>query len=287
MGAQIAMLWEQLRIPPEEQRAFTESVKGLGMDTIAKGEAELKRLKSLKSGMLGKLIAEARETIEELWEETNATEMHRNSFQSYYVQNEDDFDDTLLDEHEEYIKLLQDRLEKMKPINRIIERREDILRERMEYEELQKDSERLKQRGAAMAKQLMEEEKMARRIKRDLPKLTKLLNEKLQELKEMNGEDFQYQGEVYVETMAKQDEEWIEYKKNEMQLKLRKKQDDQVMEENKFVGKAVHVGKKKPSRPLGQSRLNNSAATSGRNTSDQKLLWTANSDEPLRQRTFT
>ena len=46
MGASIAMLWEKLRIPEEEQRAFTESVQGLGLDTIAKGEAELERLAS-------------------------------------------------------------------------------------------------------------------------------------------------------------------------------------------------------------------------------------------------
>jgi protein regulator of cytokinesis 1 len=287
MGAQIAMLWEQLRIPKEEQRAFTESVKGLGMDTIAKGQAELKRLKSLKGGMLGKLIAEAREMIEGLWEETNATEAHRNSFQPFYVQNEDEFDDSLFDQHEDYIKVLQDRLEKMKPINRIIERREDILRERMEYEELQKDSERLKQRGAAMAKQLMEEEKMARRIRRDLPKLTNLLTEKLSEWKETNGDDFLYNGEVYFDVMNKQEEEWIEYKNNEMQMKLKKKQDDQVMEENKLLGKPANIGKKNPSRPLGHSRLNNSKASNGRNKSDQKLLGTVNGTEPSRQRTFT
>jgi protein regulator of cytokinesis 1 len=39
MGAEIAMLWEKLRVPDDEQLAFTESVQGLGMDTIEKGEA--------------------------------------------------------------------------------------------------------------------------------------------------------------------------------------------------------------------------------------------------------
>ena len=56
MGGQIAMLWEQLSIPVEEQQAFTNSVKGLGMDTIEKGSAELQRLKQVKSKMLGTLI---------------------------------------------------------------------------------------------------------------------------------------------------------------------------------------------------------------------------------------
>lgn len=290
MGAQIAMLWEQLRIPVEEQRAFTESVKGLGMDTIAMGQAELKRLKSLKSGMLGKLVEEARDRIEELWEETNATEKHRKSFIAMDVLDEDMFDDDLLDQHDEYIKILEERLEKMKPINRVIERREEILRERMEYEELQKDSDRLKQRGAAMAKQLMEEEKMARRIKKELPKLTILLEEKLEEWKETHNEDFLYHGEIYAETMSKQNDEWMEYKQNELQLKLKKKQEDQVMEENKYPGLLGHSKKKNPSRPLGDgSRLHNitntTTETRARNTSDQKVLRTAHIG-PSRVRTL-
>merc|ERR1711957_747352 len=102
-----------------------------------------------------------------------------------------------------------------------------------EYEELQKDSDRLKQRGAAMAKQLMEEEKMARRIKRDLPRLTKMLNEKLDEWKDSHDEDFQYHGKLYVDVMDQQQQEWTEYKENEMQIKLKKKQDSFKQEENK------------------------------------------------------
>jgi protein regulator of cytokinesis 1 len=259
MGADIAMLWEQLRIPEEEQRAFTESVKGLGMDTISKGEAELKRLKTLKGEMLGKLVIESRETIEALWEETNATPEYRNNFALFKVKDEAAFDDDILDKHDDYIRLLQSRLEQMKPILQLIERREKILHERMEYEELQKDSDRLKQRGAAMAKQLMEEEKMARRIKRDLPKLTKLLEDKLREWKEESGEDFQLRGEIYAEVMERQEEEWAQYKESEMQFKLKKKQEEQNLEENKFLGKVNHGGKKKntTARPLGDSALQN------------------------------
>jgi Ase1/PRC1/MAP65 family protein len=288
MGTDIAMLWEQLRIPQEEQRAFTDSVKGLGMDTLSKGRAELQRLKSLKSGMLGKLVAEARESIQELWKETNATDALRCTFKQYHVVDEAEFDDELLDQHEDYIKVLQDRLEKMIPINRVIERREDILRERMEYEELQKDSDRLKQRGAAMAKQLMEEEKMARRIKRDLPKLTKVLMEKLDEWKESHGEDYVYDSEIYVEALARQEREWAEYKNNELQLKLRKKQDDQFMEENKFLGKSIHPNKKRhPGRPLGDaSRLGNTKASDSWNPSDQKVLHAVHVEQP-RLSTFT
>ena len=38
LGAEIACLWEKLKIGEDVQREFTESVKGLGMDTLMKGE---------------------------------------------------------------------------------------------------------------------------------------------------------------------------------------------------------------------------------------------------------
>lgn len=290
MGGQIAMLWEQLSIPIEDQQAFTNSVKGLGMDTIEKGSAELQRLKQVKGKMLGKLIDRAREDIEELWKETNGSYQQRKSFELFNVRDENTYDDKLLDEHEEYIAILQDRLEKMKPLNRLIERREDILRERMEYEELQKDSDRLKQRGSAMAKQLMEEEKMARRIKRDLPRLTTMLNDKLSEWKDSHDEGFQYQGQIYVDVIERQEEEWAEYKNNEMQLKLKKKQNYQNHEENrqlgKVSGKPLSGGKKRNMRPFAESsRANTMKPTRGRNEVEKKPLRKAQPGPP-RSRTY-
>ena len=235
MGAEIATLWEKLHIPEEEQLAFTESVQGLGIDTIEKGKAELKRLKNLKSKMLGKLIHEARQTIVDLWNQIDATKDYRSAFTPYNVSLEDCFSDELLDQHEEYIGQLSSRLEQMKPILRIIERREIIVRERYEYEELQKDSDRLKQRGAAMTRQLMEEEKMARRIKRELPRLTEILTDKLHDWKGKNGEDFQFRGETYLETMERQEEEWEQYKAEELQRKLQKKQEEKsLLTENRY-----------------------------------------------------
>jgi protein regulator of cytokinesis 1 len=234
MGAEIAMLWEKLRIPEEDQLAFTESVQGLGMATIEKGEAELKRLHFLKSSMLGNLIVEARETIRSLWDQINATREQRRRFDAYTFP-ENMFDEQLLDKHDEYITTLQTRLEEMKPVIRIIERREEILRERMEYEELQKDSERLQQRGASMTQQLMKEEKMARRIKKELPKLTETLLNHLAEWKEKHEEDFQYGGQVYLDVMEDQEQEWQEYKMNEHQRKQMKKQEEMALaSENRF-----------------------------------------------------
>jgi len=111
MGRKIAMLWEKLRIPKHEQNAFTQSVRSLGMETINKGEnkgeQELQRLHSLKAEMIEKLIFEARRAIDDLWKELHYSDDHRESFEAGKVQDESQFTDKLLEEHERYILLLQ------------------------------------------------------------------------------------------------------------------------------------------------------------------------------------
>uniref|UniRef100_A0A7S1FM88 Protein regulator of cytokinesis 1 n=1 Tax=Corethron hystrix TaxID=216773 RepID=A0A7S1FM88_9STRA len=224
LGAEIAMLWEKLRVPPEVQSAFTSSVQGLGMDTIMKGEAEVKRLNGMKSKMLVDLIAEARETIVALWEETNTNDEQRRSFTAMELNGDHYFTDELLAIHDEYIQVLQKRLDQMRPLLKIIEKREFIVKERQEYEEIQKDPDRLKQRGSALTKQLMLEEKMSRRIKKDLPKYTEMLIKKCEEWKVETCDAFRYKGEDYLKVMSAQEEDWQLYKAKEAHIKLERKQ---------------------------------------------------------------
>jgi Ase1/PRC1/MAP65 family protein len=267
MGAEIAVLWEKLHIHEDEQMAFTMSVQGLSLETIAKGENELKRLQALKSKMLGNLIHEARETIKQLWELTSVKVEERRKFAPFYVRDDSSMNDDLLEKHEVYIQTLQTRMEQMKPILRLIERREVIVRERVQYDELQKDPERLTQRGAALTKQLMAEERMAIRIKRDLPKLTEKLTETLNEWKNEHQEDFQYNGEVYTEIMARQEDEWRNYKADEAHRKLKKKQDEMNYVENRFVAQPLQQITKRrigATQPFGDTTANasNVATTS-------------------------
>jgi len=144
------------------QKAFTESVQGLGMDTIMKGETEVRRLHVLKAEMRGKLVEEARDQILALWEETNASPSQRAAFTQLNVEDEELFTDELMQQHDEEIAVLQVRLDQMRPILGMIEKREAVVSERTTYEELQKDPERLQQRGGALTKQLMMEEKVRR-----------------------------------------------------------------------------------------------------------------------------
>jgi len=228
LGAEIAMLWEKLKVGEDIQKAFTDSVQGLGMDTLMKGEVEVKRLHGLKREKLGELILEARETIKQLWEETNASQQQRDAFTRKQTTDKNDFTDETLELHDEEIQVLQARLDTMQPMLKMIEKREEVLVERVEYEELQKDPDRLKQRGGALTKQLMKEEKMQKRIKKDLPKYTDILSKKLREWEKECGEKFFWKGRDYAVVMAEQEQEWQAKKDAEAQKKLEKKQQEKA-----------------------------------------------------------
>jgi len=272
MGADIGELWEKLHVPMEEQKAFAGSINGLGMDTLEKGDREMSRLNNLKAEMMGKLVLETREEIRKLWDEINAKGSPSDSFEGMREEDEANFTDKLLAEHEEYIEVLIRRLEHMRPLLVMIEKREVIVKERVEYEELQKDPERLQQRGAALTKQLMKEEKMSRRIKKDLPKYTEHLEKKLKEWTESNNEPFLYKGEAYICMIKRQEEEWHHYKEKQTQMKqLKKKQQEKA--EIMLAKKAYHPlpGKKKlmTSAPLSDATNKVRAVSRGRSTFDK------------------
>eukprot|EP00584_Thalassiosira_punctigera_P018790 CAMPEP_0172561768 /NCGR_PEP_ID=MMETSP1067-20121228/94184_1 /TAXON_ID=265564 ORGANISM="Thalassiosira punctigera, Strain Tpunct2005C2" /NCGR_SAMPLE_ID=MMETSP1067 /ASSEMBLY_ACC=CAM_ASM_000444 /LENGTH=1353 /DNA_ID=CAMNT_0013351877 /DNA_START=72 /DNA_END=4134 /DNA_ORIENTATION=- len=243
MGSAIQALWSMLRVSQEEQRAFTTSIRGLGLDTLRKGEAEIARLDELKSVMIGKLVREQRQKIEELWDKTNSSTSERASFNAYFhIHDDEQLTDEVLVKHEEYVATLQSKLGKMQPILDLISKREAIIEERIELEFLQKDPDRLKGRHAS--KQLMKEEQMNRRVRKELPRITSNLEKALWQWYEENkpytaNEEeeaaldpdlghFMYQGSPYLGVIQCQEEEWRTRKERGEQERQRKRQEERV-----------------------------------------------------------
>ena len=262
MGQKINGLWNMLRIPNEDRARFTGSIRGLGSDTLTKGRAEVRRLEGLKGEMLGKLVREQRRDIEGLWAETGTGPAERAEFASRHDGLAgDDVTSAVLAEHEEYAESLRARLRKMRPILDLISRREAILEERTELELLQRDPGRLTGRGAS--KQLMREEKMGNRVKRDLPKVTKALERALREWHRENrpadgdgGADdpsaghFMYEGVPYLETVRVQEEEWRDRRERAEEERHRKKEE----ERSAAAGKASSFGYSTFSRLPGKKK---------------------------------
>ena len=245
LGTAIRDLWVMLRVSAEDQSAFTNTVRGLSMETIRKGKRELERLQELKAVMNGKLIKEERKKIEDLWKLTSASEAEKASFDEYFhIYDEDKFTDELLTSHQEYTAELNEKLDKMRPILDLIKKREDCVSDRFQLEELQKDPERLKGRHAF--KQLKEEEKMTKRVNQ-LPRLTneleKILQKWYQENKPSSTEEqetnptlghFLYNGTPYLETMHTQEHDWKMHKELEEQERHRKRDEERKSKQNSF-----------------------------------------------------
>ncbi|KAL7533014.1 hypothetical protein ACHAXR_004994, partial [Thalassiosira sp. AJA248-18] len=238
MGGTIGALWSMLRVPQEDQKAFTDTIRGLGLDTIRKGEAEIARLDELKSVMIGKLVREQRVTIEELWEKTNSCPAERASFNAYFhIHDDEQLTSEILVKHEEYVATLRSKLEKMQPILDLIARREAIIEDRIELEFLQKDPDRLKGRGAT--KRLMKEEKMRSRVTKELPKITSKLEKMLSQWYAENKLDegqggasdlghFMYQGSPYLHIIQDQEEEWRTRKERGELERQRKREEERA-----------------------------------------------------------
>ncbi|KAL7484906.1 hypothetical protein ACHAW6_010525 [Cyclotella cf. meneghiniana] len=277
MGQAIQALWAMLRVPPEEQKAFTDSIRGLSMDTIRKGERELDRLHELKVVMIGRLIRDQRKKIEVLWEQTNASSVEKASFDEYFhVYDDDKLTDKLLAKHEEYALTLNTKLQKMQPILDLIAKREAIVSERFDLEMLQKDPERLKGRFAT--KQLMKEEKMTRRVQKELPRITSMLEKALLEWyhdnrlcctedqqSDPNFGHFLYQGAPYLETMHNQEHDWKIRKEVEEQERHRKRDEERSTKHNNAFGSTYT---KLPGRKWNPSIGSTSSSTIGKKSDE-------------------
>ena len=103
---------------------------------------------------------------------------------------------------------------------------------------------------------------MARRIKRDLPKLTSLLQEKLQEWSEKHEKEFQFHGEDYLNIMKRQEIEWSQYK-DSLALQKKKKHEEKNENEVKGRGRFAPLTKKTSStRPFGDATSRENRSTS-------------------------
>jgi hypothetical protein len=99
----------------------------------------------------------------------------------------------------------------------------------------------------------MMEEKMQKRIKKDLPKYNDALTKKLKEWHSECGEHFMFKGEPYADIMERQESEWATYKDEQSQKKLQKKQQEKARYSGAGAKLNLPGQKKKVAKPLGNN----------------------------------
>lgn len=180
-------LWVKLNEDETQIGHFKQSNQSLSIQSIDNYSRELQRLLELKKLLLKDLILDARNTIETLWDKLLYSTGERDKFTAFHQET---FDDDLLTLHENEIEILNKKYESYKPILESVQQFKDLMSDKKKLEESSKDSSRLLQRNSH--KILMEEEKIRKKLARQLPKIVSSLKLKLSEFEKDYGTPFSF-----------------------------------------------------------------------------------------------
>jgi len=221
----ISALWDLLHISEDEKRMFFSRNTGLGLPVIHACQQELHRLEQMKQQRMKDLIVEARARIKTFWEELHYGEQERRQFQAAFSEV---YTDEALEAHEQEIKRLNSCLAHIRPIVKMIEQREAILKEKVEFEASSSDPNRLLTKKTSRDPgRLLREEKIRKTIEKKLPQLEAKLKQSLIEWEKENQRNFTYYGQRYLDEMELREE--IEKQRREEE-RLRKEREKQLQQ---------------------------------------------------------
>jgi len=176
LGAEITKLWTQLKVSSEEQDKFKSSHTGIGVQTVRACEKELLRLRKVKEERLDALIKELKATVGDLHDKVHAGPQQKEKYGLLLLKSASSKAE-LYDALELYISTLHKKLERLTPMLSSIKKWKALIAEREEYDQLIKDPSRLLSRRSG--KELNRELKMAKRVTKVLPALSKKLQQRI------------------------------------------------------------------------------------------------------------
>ncbi|KAK4123858.1 hypothetical protein N657DRAFT_573495 [Parathielavia appendiculata] len=198
----VEALWEKLGIEEGERKAFLNSNRGCGIRQINEFEDELAKLNELKRQNLHLFVEDARFKLQELWDALYLSEDEMLEFTPAFS---DVYSDALLEAHEREIARLEVLKEQRAPTLALVDKHKSLVQERDELAASSQDASRLMMRGQKGEKRdpgkLLREEKMRKRIAKELPKVTAELRKALEQWEDEYGRPFLVHGERYLDNL--------------------------------------------------------------------------------------
>ncbi|KAL5332354.1 microtubule associated protein-domain-containing protein [Aspergillus crustosus] len=196
-------LWERFGVEECDRKAFLASNRGCGLRTINEFEEELSRLNELKRQNLHLFVEDARCRLQELWDSLYFSEEEMLDFTPAFS---DVYSDALLEAHEAEIGRLETLKEQRAPTLQLIDRHRSLLAEREALAASSQDASRLMARGNKGERRdpgkLLREEKMRKRITKELPKIEADLRKELESFEDEYGRPFLVHGDRYLDELA-------------------------------------------------------------------------------------
>lgn len=195
-------LWDRLGVEEKDRKQFLNSNRGCGVRQINEFEDELARLNELKRQNLHLFVEDARYKLQELWDGLYFSEEEMLEFTPAFS---DVYSDALLSAHEQEIARLEALKEQRAPTLSLIDRHRSLVKERDDLAAASQDASRLMMRGQKGEKRdptrLLREEKMRKRIAKELPKVAVDLRKALEKWEDEYGRPFLVHGERYLDEL--------------------------------------------------------------------------------------
>ena len=199
----VEALWDRLGFEETNRRRFLAGNRGCGLRAINEFEAELDRLNELKRQNLHLFVEDARYKLQELWDNLYFSEEEMLEFAPAFT---DVFSDALLSAHEAEISRLEVLKGQRAPSLQLIDKHKSLVKDRDDLAAASQDASRLLAKNNKGEKRdptrLLREEKMRKRIAKDLPKVEAELRESLERWEDEYGRPFLVHGIPYLEELA-------------------------------------------------------------------------------------
>ena len=196
-------LWNRLNVEETDQRRFLAGNRGCGLRAINEFEAELDRLNELKRQNLHLFVEDARYKLQELWDGLYFSEEEMLDFAPAFS---DVYSDALLSAHEAEIQRLEALKEQRASTLQLINKHRSLIKDRDDLTASSQDASRLLAKNNKGEKRdptrLLREEKMRKRIAKDLPRIEVELKKTLECWENEYGRPFLVHGTRYLDELA-------------------------------------------------------------------------------------
>ena len=196
-------LWDRLGVEEPDRKTFIAGNRGCGLRSINEFEAELDRLNELKRQNLHLFVEDARYKLQELWDGLYFSEEEMLEFTPGFS---DVYSDALLSAHEAEIARLEALKEQRAPTLALIDKHRSLIKDREDLALSSQDASRLLIKGTKGEKRdptrLLREEKMRKRLTKELPKVEAELTKTLEKWEDDYGRPFLVHGKRYLDELA-------------------------------------------------------------------------------------
>lgn len=199
----VESLWDRLGVEEADRKRFLAGNRGCGLRTINEFEAELDRLNELKRQNLHLFVEDARYKLQELWDGLYLSEEEMLEFAPAFS---DVYSDALLSAHEAEISRLEALKDQRAPTLQLIDKHRSLIKDRDDLTAASQDASRLLGKNNKGEKRdptrLLREEKMRKRIAKDLPKVEVEIKKTLERWEDDYGRPFLVHGVRYLDELA-------------------------------------------------------------------------------------